>query len=74
MDIKAAVNASRRCIPVLYNGTKYRRITARITRVDEMGGESYSLELADYCGSSVMIAPVEEVETSERNNNAKFES
>lgn len=69
MDMKTAIDVSRRRLPVVHNGTTYERITARITRIDERGGESHSLELLDYCGSAVMIAALGEVEVKEDNNN-----
>ncbi len=61
MDMKTAVTASRLGVPVVHNGIEYERISARITRITPEG-EKYSLELADYCGSAVVIAPVDEVE------------
>lgn len=67
MDIKTAIDASRRRVPVTYKGVKYKRITARITRINERGGESFSLELLDYCGSAVVIAAADDVELTERN-------
>ena len=67
MDMKTAIDASRRRLPVVHRGIEYERITARITRVNERGGESYSLELLDYCGSAVMVAAIDEVEVAERN-------
>ena len=62
--MKTAVTASRLGVPVMYGGVKYERISARITRLTPEG-EKYSLELADYCGSAVVIAPVEAVELTE---------
>ena len=67
MDLKTAVEASRARVPVMHRGIKYERITARITRINELGGESYSLELLDYCGSAVMVAAIDEVEVAEGN-------
>ena len=66
MDLKAAIDASRARVPVVHRGIEYQRITARIARINERGGESYSLELLDYCGSSVMIAAIGEVEVAEK--------
>ncbi len=60
--MKTAIEASRRCVPVTYNGVKYKRITQRITNVDDSGSESYSLALLDYCGSAVVIAAASDVE------------
>ena len=65
MDLKTAKEASRRCVPVTYNGVKYKRITQRITNVDDSGSESYSLTLLDYCGSAVVIAAARDVEIAE---------
>lgn len=65
MDKKTAIEASRRRVPVVHHGIEYKRITARITRINERGGESHSLELLDYCGSAVMIAAIGEVEVKE---------
>ena len=65
MDLKTAVEASRARVPVVHRDIKYKRITARITRINERGGESYSLELQDYCGSAVMVAAIDEVEVAE---------
>ena len=62
MDMKTAIEASRRCVPVTYNGVKYKRITQRITNINERGGESCSLVLLDYCGSAVVIAAMGDVE------------
>lgn len=67
MDLKTAKEASRRCVPVTYNGVRYKRITQRITNVNENGGESHSLALLDYCDSAVVIAAVGDVELAERN-------
>lgn len=64
MDMKTAVTASRLGVPVVHSGIEYERISARITRMTPEG-EKYSLELADYCGSAVVIAPVEAVELTE---------
>lgn len=50
---------------MVHRGIEYERITARITRINERGGESHSLELLDYCGSAVMVAAVGEVELAE---------
>lgn len=65
MDMKTAIEASRRRVPVVHHGIEYKRITARITRINERGGESQSLELLDYCGSAVMVAAIGEVEVKE---------
>lgn len=65
MDMKTAVTASRLGALVVHKGIEYERISARITRIAPEG-EKYSLELADYCGSAVVIAPVSEVELTER--------
>ncbi len=65
MDMKTAIDASRARVPVTYNGIKYMRITARITRITARGGESFSLELLDYNGSTVVTAPVNDVELAE---------
>lgn len=67
MDLKTAIEASRARVPVVHRGIEYERITARIARINEHGGESYSLELLDYCGSAVMVAAIGEVEVAERN-------
>lgn len=66
MDLKTAIEASRRAVPVVYDGIEYERISARITRVSVSGEETYSLELADYCGSAVMIVPIGEVELAKK--------
>ena len=68
MDMKTAVTASRLGVPVMYGGVKYERISARITRMTP-DGEKYSLELADYCGSAVVIAPVDDVELANQTEN-----
>lgn len=62
MDMKTAIEASRARVPAAHNGIRYKRITQRITNVNERGGESCSLALLDYNGSSVVIAAVGDVE------------
>lgn len=64
MDMKTAIEVSRRRVPVTYKGIKYMRITQRITNINERGGESCSLALLDYNGSSVVIAAVGDVEVT----------
>ena len=68
MDIRTAIEASRKCTPVTYNGIGYKRIVQRITNINERGGESCSLALLDYCGSAVVIAGMEDVEVTEETN------
>lgn len=66
MQLKDVKRVMWSCVPVLYDGTEYERVTACTMRMDPVSGaELYSLELLDYCGSSVVIVPMAAVE--ERN-------
>ncbi len=70
MDIATAKRASALGVPVVYKGTRYERITKRITNVTPGEADTYSLELLDYCGSAVVIAPIGEVEAAEPSSTA----
>ena len=70
MDIATAKRVSTIGAPVVYKGVQYERITKRITNVTPGKADTYSLELLDYCGSAVVIAPMSDVEAVEPSSTA----
>ena len=56
MTLREADEAAQKRLPVLYQGTEFRRITQTGYHYDERGRRSGFVQLLDKCGNSVTDA------------------
>ena len=56
MTLKEADEAAQKCLPVLYQGTEYIRITQTGYKYDENGKRHGYVQLLEKCHNSVMDA------------------